>query len=442
MHSKFFVKLVFGMLLGCVAVLAQLDTGSVLGTVFDSSRAVVASARVAIENQGTGAVVETATDGQGNFLVPVLPVGTYRVRVSSNGFKTQLKEDIRLRVSDRLRLLFSLEPGSVTETVTVSGQAPLVETASSTLGLVVESEQIDALPLNGRNVSDLLHLVPGNVLRTGATKQAFNGISLFRQQGGLRFLLDGGDGSRIDFDILDNTYGSSKGRISRTSAEAIQEFRVYTNSYSAEFGQTLGGVVNLITKSGSNQVHGSVFEYFRNEKLDSRNYFNHMGDKPPFRLNQFGASLGGPIVRDKVFFFANYEGIQQRLGKVQNGLVPTTEYRATVDPAVKPAIDMLPLAERGDFCRRPTVGVVQPRSRGQTRREHDGRQDRLPGVGQRQHQRPVQPQPERNRGLLRCSARANESGTGPAAIGQTYLQSGDFSNRLQRGRFCVQPHAH
>ena len=165
------------------------DTGSVLGTVFDSTRAVVASARVVVENQGTGAAIEAETDGQGNFLIPVLPVGTYRVTVSSDGFKSQLKEDIRLRVSDRVRLLFSLEPGSITETVTVSGQAPLVETASSTLGLVVETEQIDALPLNGRNVSDLLHLVPGNVLRTQGTKQAFNGASLFRQQGGLRFLL-------------------------------------------------------------------------------------------------------------------------------------------------------------------------------------------------------------------------------------------------------------
>ena len=303
MQVRLLVGTVLGVFLGCTAALAQLNTGSVLGTVFDSSRAVVASARVAIENQGTGFAVESITDAQGNFLVPVLPVGTYQVTVSSDGFKSQLKEDIRLRVSDRVRLLFSLEPGAVTETVTVSGQAPLVETASSTLGLVVELEQIDALPLNGRNISDLLHLVPGSVLRTQGTKQAFNGVSLFRQQGGLRFLLDGGDASRIDFDILDNTYGSSKGRISRTSAEAIQEFRVYTNSFSAEFGQTLGGVVNVITKSGSNQMHGSLFEYFRNEKLDSRNYFNHAGDKPPFRLNQFGVSLGGPIARERVFFF-------------------------------------------------------------------------------------------------------------------------------------------
>ena len=197
----------------------------------------------------------------------------------------------------------------MTETVTVSGQAPLVETASSTLGIVVETQQIDALPLNGSNASDLLHLVPETVLRAGATQQGINGASLFRQQAGLRFLLGGGDACRVDFDILDNTYGSSKGRIPRTSTEAIQEFRVYTNSFSAEFGQTLGGVVNLITKSDSNQLHGSLFEYFRNEKFDTRNYFN-TGDKPPFRLNQFGASVGGPIEPDWVFCFANYEGIQ------------------------------------------------------------------------------------------------------------------------------------
>lgn len=356
MHDRLLARTALGVFIGCTAALAQLDTGSVLGTVFDSSRAVVGSARVVIENQGTGASVESVTDAQGNFLVPVLPVGTYRVTVSSDGFKNQLKEDIRLRVSDRVRLVFTLEPGSVTETVTVSGQAPLVETASSTLGLVVETEQINALPLNGRNVSDLLHLVPGNVLRTQGTKQAFNGASLFRQQGGLRFLLDGGDASRIDFDILDNTYGSSKGRISRSSTEAIQEFRVYTNSYSAEFGQVLGGVVNLISKSGSNELHGSLFEYFRNEKLDSRSYFNHTGQKPPFRLNQFGASLGGPIAKDKVFFFANYEGIQQRLGKVQNVLVPTAEFRETVDSAVRPAIDMLPLPNGAISDAEPRLG--------------------------------------------------------------------------------------
>ncbi len=356
MRIRWIVSSVLALCWGAIPALAQLDTGSLLGTVFDSSRAVVASARVLVENQGTGGAVASATDAQGNFLVPVLPVGTYRVTVSADGFKSQLKEDVRLRVSDRVRLLFTLEPGSVTETVTVTGRAPLVETASSTLGLVVESEQIDALPLNGRNISDLLHLVPGNVLRTQGTKQAFNGVSLFRQQGGLRFLLDGGDASRIDFDILDNTYGSSKGRISRASAESIQEFRVYTNSFSAEFGQTLGGVVNVITKSGSNEMHGSLFEYFRNEQLDSRNYFNHTGDKPPFRLNQYGASLGGPLVRNRVFFFANYEGIQQRLGKVQNALVPTAEFRSTVDSAVNPAIEMLPLPNGAISESEPRLG--------------------------------------------------------------------------------------
>jgi hypothetical protein len=253
-------------------------------------------------------------------------------------------DNLTLRVADRMKLTVKLEPGTVQETVTVTGVSPLVDTASTTLGGVVNSQQVNALPMNGRDIVELLALVPGMVLQAGSTQQSINGASSFRQEGGLHFLVDGADASRVDFDILENTYGSSRGRVTRASPDAVEEFRVQASSYSAEYGQALGGVVNIVTKSGTNQVHGSLFEYFRNEKLDSRGYFNRAPQlKPPFRLNQFGGSVGGPIVHDKLFFFANYEAVRQRLGKVLNTFVPTADFRATLPSALQPVVAMLPL---------------------------------------------------------------------------------------------------
>ncbi len=326
----------------CLPIYAQLDTGAILGTVQDSSGAVVQGAKVTVQNMGTSAAAEFTSDDQGNYIAPVLPVGVYRVSVTAAGFKTQVRENLTLRVSDRLRINFTLDPGAVTESITIASAQPLVDTASTTLGGVVTQEQIENLPLNGRNLTQLLATIPGSVLLGGATQQSVNGSSTFRSEGGVRFLMDGGDASRVDFDSLDNTYGASRNRITRASVDAVQEFRVYASAFSAEFGQAMGGVVNLITKSGSNRFRGGLFEYFRNEKLDSRNYFNR-GVKPPFRLNQFGGSLGGRIVRDKLFFFTNYEGLRQRLGVTQSTFVPTPEFRATLPAALKTVADMLPL---------------------------------------------------------------------------------------------------
>jgi hypothetical protein len=315
-----------------------------MGLVTDASGAIVPQAAVEIRNNATGQTVKLVTDANGNFFAPVLPVGIYRVTVSAPGFQSEVNENVILRVADRLRLAVKLDPGTVQETVTVEAATPLVDTASSTLGGVVTSDQVANLPMNGRDVVELLALVPGVVLQGGATQQSVNGASTFRQEGGMRFFLDGADASRVDFDILENTYSSSRGRVTRASPDSIQEFRVQASSYSAEYGQALGGVVNIITKSGTNQFHGSLFNYFRNERLDSRAYFNVAPQlKPPFRLNQFGGSLGGPIIHDKLFFFVNYEGVRQRLGKVLNTFVPTEQFRNSLPAELKPAMDMLPL---------------------------------------------------------------------------------------------------
>src|SRR5262245_34127023 len=168
---------------------AQQDNASILGTVSDSLGAVVPSAQVSIQNQATAQAVNLSTDGNGNFFAPVLPVGRYRITVTVAGFKTQALDDITLRVADRLRVNVTLEPGGVQETVTVTGAAPLVDTASTTLGGVVGEQQLGELPLNGRDLSALLTIIPGVTLLGGATQQSVNGSGLFRQEGGMRFLL-------------------------------------------------------------------------------------------------------------------------------------------------------------------------------------------------------------------------------------------------------------
>ena len=338
-----------------IVAFAQLDTASIVGTVLDPSGAAIPNAAVVVQNQNTGATFNASANAEGNFVVPVLPIGRYRVTASSAGFKSGAVEGLTLHVSDRLRVEITLEAGSITEKITVTGESPLVDSASSTLGGFVNTQQLAALPLNGRDVVQLLTLIPGAMLLGGTGQQSVNGASTFRSEGGVRFLLDGADASRVDMDILENTYGSSKGRVSRASIDSVQEIRVYTSSFSAEFGQALGGVVNLVTKSGTNEFHGSLFEYFRNEKLDTRSYFN-AGKKPSFRLNQFGGSTGGPIRKNKLFFFANYEAVRQRLGIIQNSFVPTAAFRATVPQALQPVLDMLPLPNGPLSAAEPRLG--------------------------------------------------------------------------------------
>jgi hypothetical protein len=177
-----------------------------------------------------------------------------------------------------------------------------------------------------------------------AQQRSANGVSQTRLfESGVRFLVDGGDSGQVDSDIVDSAYASAA-RITRASVDAISEISIQETSFSAEYGQAMGGVVNFITKSGTNDWHGNLFEYFRNEKLDSRNYFNPSDqNKPPFRLNQFGGTLSGPIFKNKLFFFVNYEGIRQRLGVFVNTFTPTQAFRDTLPPAVLAEANQLPL---------------------------------------------------------------------------------------------------
>jgi Carboxypeptidase regulatory-like domain len=330
---------------------AQQDRATLLGMVQDSTQAVVAGAEVVVQNQGTGREYKLITDSSGLFVAPEIPVGTYRVTASLQGFKTRIQEGIVLRVSDRTRVLITLEPGEIREVVTVTSEAPLIESASNTLGGTIERAQVENLPLNGRDPNVLLAQVPGVNLRGNMFQQSMNGLNTGGQSVSLvTFLMDGVDASRVDAQTITITYGRSQNRIARVNAEGIQEFRIYQNSFSSEFGSSTGAAVNIITRSGSNAFHGSAFEFFRNEKLDARNYFNRCTTpgctqpaKPAFRLNQFGGSFGGPIMKDRAFFFGSYEGIRQRTGTTLVALVPTQAFRDALPAVMKPVADMLPL---------------------------------------------------------------------------------------------------
>jgi hypothetical protein len=335
--------------------LAQRDTATILGTVLDSSGAVIPGAKVVVENMGTSAAQTLVTDQTGGFIVPVLPVGTYRVTASATGFKTYVQENIRLSFADRINLSISLAPGAVTEQVTVVGEAGLVQTATTTQGGVLGTNIVEDLPVNGRGATQLMAVIPGMILLGGSP--VINGASDGRiQQAGIKYVVDGGDSGTIDMDVGGCSYWSSS-RVTKISEDAIQEVNMVTDSYSAEFGQTTGGLINFISKSGTNEYHGSLFEFFRNDILDARNYFNPAPfPKPAYRLNQFGGTLGGPIKRGKLFFFGDYEGVRQRTGVSLVGFVPTQAFRNSLASVLQPVVGMLPLPNAGASSD-PRLGV-------------------------------------------------------------------------------------
>ena len=329
----------------CVLLLAaqgfaQMDSGTILGTVLDPSGAVIPGATVVIVNEGTGNKLQLVTDSTGDFVTPGLPaVAWYTVTVSKEGFTPVERNHVKLDVTARVQLQFKLQPGRQVEAITVSGGAPIVDTASTTLGGIVNAQDTEELPTNGRDVSTLIELVPGvNIQGGGGT---VNGQSLFDNSGQvIKLLVDGADASRVDCECLDNTYGSSANRITRASVDDVEEFRFYDGTYPAEFGG-LAGVMNIVTKSGTNQFHGDFYEFLRNEKFDARNYFDPVPEfKPPFRLNQFGGTLGGPLKHDKLFFFMDYEGVRQRTGVSGISYVPTASFLSTV-PTSSPVLAYL-----------------------------------------------------------------------------------------------------
>jgi hypothetical protein len=309
-------------------------SGSFSGTVSDKAGAVISGAAVKVISEDTGLSREARTDDSGHYLVPLLPVAHYTIRVESQGFQSNEQKDIRLQVDEHREVDFSLAPASVTSTVEVNATEVAVETANATLGQVITSEQVADLPLNGRNFVQLATLTPGTTSSTSpvsfftsaASSEAATRGSFSLSSGGSReqetdWLLDGNDNNQLD----------EGGIAIFSSIDDIQEFKVLTYNYSAEYGERAGPTVLVTTKSGSNQFHGSLFEFFRNTDLDATRYF--FSSKQKFNLNQFGGSLGGPIQKNKTFFFLDYQAKMQREGVPFTGFVPTTGMTTPFDAA-------------------------------------------------------------------------------------------------------------
>ncbi len=341
---------------------SQVTTATISGTVRDSTGAVVPGAQISIHNFETGSKNSVATDSQGRFLVPNLSLGQYEIQATSPGFQTEVRSGIQLTLGQQAVINFTLNPGAVTESVTVQAEAPLVDTTTSTVGTLVNREQIRDLPLNGRDFTQLVLLQPGVVQYREQSREINRGQGTRMSIAGARpnmvtYRLNGLDIS----DGSGSTPGSATGH--SLGVDAIQEFQVLTNTFAAEYGKSAGGVINVVQKAGTNSLHGALFEYLRNSKLDARNFFDQA--KPAFKRNQFGASAGGPIRRDKTFFFGSYEALRERLGLTQPSLVPSLaarggffgDHSVTPSPATKPFIDAIPLPTPG-APEYPTTGAA------------------------------------------------------------------------------------
>jgi hypothetical protein len=298
--------------------------GSFSGTVSDKSGSVISGAAVEIISQGTGMTREVKTDDSGHYLAPLLPVGFYTIQVKSQGFQPTAQKDIRLQVDEAREINFTVAPASVSSTVEVTATEVAVETTNPTLGQVITSEQVADLPLNGRDFVQLATLTPGVTQETNPNS-FFNGgpSSEVSARGTFSLSVGGSRAQSTDWllDGNDNNELTAGGISILSSIDSIQEFKVLTYNYSAEYGTRAGPTVLVTTKSGANQFHGAVFEYFRNTALDATLPLIKLQEK--FNLNQFGFALGGPIKKDKTFFFLDYEAKMQRKGTAFSGLVPT-----------------------------------------------------------------------------------------------------------------------
>ena len=342
------LALLFVVLLAAApSALAQNRSASVSGIVRDSTGAILPGVTVTVRTVATNQARQTVTDDHGRYAFPNQDIGQNELTVALIGFQPA-RVSVELTVGQNAQLDFTLQPGSVSENVRVSAQMQAVETRSSTFGQLVSQRQIESLPLNGRDFSQLILLQPGttqarsdvgDILTGKGSKVSVHGARTAQNA----YMLDGTD----ILDALGRSAGSAQGLVS--GIESVQEFTVLTNTYSAEYGRAAGGVFNIATKSGTNALRGSLFEFWRNSKLDAKNFFDVT--KPPFNRNQYGGSAGGPVVQNRLFFFGAFEGLRERLGQTQTEAVPSTAARrgaflpagASINPAVLPYLDLIPV---------------------------------------------------------------------------------------------------
>ncbi|HYO83915.1 MAG TPA: carboxypeptidase regulatory-like domain-containing protein, partial [Bryobacteraceae bacterium] len=317
--------------LSTVAVLAQ--TASVTGRVTDSTGAAIEGARLVVTASATGVESATETNVEGVYSIPALQPGVYTVSVSKSGFRSVRQTDLQLQVQQIARLDLRLDVGAVTESIEVQAQSVLLESETSTVGQVIQSKQVTELPLLGRNTYALAMLVPGVRASGGVNQLVVDQISTVsysingQRSNANEFLLDGAP----------NSAASQNQPVINANPEMVQEFKVETNGYSAEYGRAAGGVFNVVTRSGSNQLHFSAYEFFRNDKLNANDYFANSAGRarPPFKFNQFGGTIGGPVLipklydgRNRTFFFVSVELVRFIQGITFNATTPRPEQLA------------------------------------------------------------------------------------------------------------------
>jgi hypothetical protein len=320
---------------------AQKDSGAIAGTVRDGTGAVVVGAQVSVTDLERGNAFTTRSDRQGEYIASPLKIGRYRVSAEKAGFKKAVAGPIVVNVDEKPAVDFALQVGSIRETVTVTTQAPLLETETSDLGQLVDSRQAETLPLNGRNYAQLALLgagiapsEPGSRVETSYGFSSNGARSLQNN-----FLLDGVDNNSNLGDVL-----TGQAYVIQPSVDAIEEFKVQTNAYSAEFGRGNGAILNAVLKSGTNSFHGDLYEFFRNNDLDARNAFDTFG-RQPYHQNQFGATFGGPIIKDRTFFFVDYEGFRVVQALPQLSAIPTPaeiggDFSSFLTTTVAPQVDI------------------------------------------------------------------------------------------------------
>jgi hypothetical protein len=316
---------------------AQTTAATISGVVADETQSPVPGANVSVRHLETDTRRELVTDHEGRYYVPALEPGQYEVTVALAGFQTSVRDGILLTLGQHAVINVSMKLGALEERIVVTGSAPLVETSRSGVTGLVEQEQIRELPLNGRDFTQLALLQPGVIAApTGGSRMVSIAGARPNQ---ISYMLDGADINPQRNEGIGSAAGGQLG------VESVREFQVLVNTYSAEYGRSTGGIVSAVTRSGTNTFHAAAFEFHRNDSLEARDYFDPPEAKqPPFKRNQFGGYAGGPLKRDRTFFFASYEGLRQSRTDTTINRVPspTTRNRPDIHPSIRPYLELYP----------------------------------------------------------------------------------------------------
>jgi hypothetical protein len=353
-------------LVSLIGALGQSPNANINGQVLDSSSGAIAGAEVLATNDVTGLHYTATTSSEGIYVLRDLPPGPYRLQVSKQGFKTIVKPDITLNVQDAVSLNFSLPVGAQMETVTVEGGTSQINTESATVSTVVDRRFAENLPMNGRSFQSLIDLTPGVVV-TPSNGYDNGQFSVNGQRSDSNYWMVDGVSANIGVSVanpgsgLSGSLGSFSvlgGTNSLVSVDALQEFRIQTSTFAPEFGRTPGAQISIVTRSGTNRFTGTLFDYLRNDILDANNWFaDEAGlSKPRERQNDFGGTIGGPIFKNRTFFFFSYEGLRLRLPQTSLTTVPDMAARTAASAALQPYLNSYPMPNGSDD---PSTGIAQ-----------------------------------------------------------------------------------